>query len=400
MRYLGLQLEARMPWVERLPSGSYRGMYRLPNGQKRSAGTYSHKKHASDAAIEAEGVTKRPGWRDPRVGQITWADWHELWWRTRAIEPQTRASESSMVDVHIMPRWGDVALADITRHDVQAWVMTILSENVGTGDDPSYRTPATARRILNVFVSSLTAAVDAAVLVANPAVRIKLPPQPPGQQVFLTRDQYARLAAQVEGQDRAVLDMLVGAGLRWGELAGLHTHNLDLVAGMLTVADVTDGLEIKPYPKGRRLRRVPVLQWMVDELDVPDAKGCGLRHRGRRGCPSGLLFPAAEGGVRDDRNFSRRVLQPALEAAGLGRLGVSLHDLRHTYASWLAQDGVPLSRVAELLGHASTRTTEIYAHFAPVTHDDVATALRDPRGANVGQAAVSPGVTRLHAVQP
>lgn len=304
-------------WVEQLPSGRYRGMYRLPNGKKRSVGTFVHKKAARDAAVEAEGKTKRSGWRDPRAGRITWAEWHQIWWKARAIEPQTRSSEKSMVDVHIMPRWGSVALADITRLAVQDWVMEILTENVGTDDEPRYREPATGRRILNVLVSSLTAAVDAEVLPANPATGVKLPPLPPQEPVFFTKAQYAQLADQLTGQDRAVLDFLVGTGLRWGELAGLHIHNLDLVNGMVTVTDVTDGAEIKPYPKGRRKRRVPVLQWVVDELDVPQASGCGLKHRGRRGCPSGLLFPAAGGGVRDDRNFTRRVLQPALEAAGL-----------------------------------------------------------------------------------
>lgn len=234
-----------MPWVEVLPSGRYRGMYRLPNGQKRSVGTFVHKAAARDAVIEAEGKTKRACWRDPRDGRITWREWYQIWWKARAIEPQTRLSEKSMVDVHIMPRWGDVALADIRRHDIQAWVMGILSENVGTDDEPRTRAASTARRVLTPFASSLAAAVDAEVLAANPAVRIKLPTQPPGQQVFLTRAQYGQLASHVDGQDRAVLDFLVGTGLRWGELAGLHIHNLDLVKGVVTVADVTDGITRK-----------------------------------------------------------------------------------------------------------------------------------------------------------
>ena len=94
------------------------------------------------------------------------------------------------------------------------------------------------------------------------------------------------------------------------------------------------------------------------------------------------------------------MLRPALERAGLGERGVTLHDLRHTYASWLVQDGVPLTRVAGLLGHSSTRTTEIYAHFAPAEREDVARALRDPRGANVGQADAIGAFERLHLVTP
>ncbi|MDY7762782.1 hypothetical protein U0E18_31860, partial [Burkholderia pseudomallei] len=89
-----------MAWTEKLPSGRYRGAYRLPNGETRYSGTYDHKKAAKDAAIEDEGKVKRPGWRDPRVGLTTWGEWHSIWWPARSIEPQTRKSEASMVNNH------------------------------------------------------------------------------------------------------------------------------------------------------------------------------------------------------------------------------------------------------------------------------------------------------------
>ncbi|MFG6277969.1 tyrosine-type recombinase/integrase [Microbacterium sp. 5K110] len=388
-----------MAWTEKLPSGRYRARYRLPNGDAISLpGTFSHKKAARDAAIEAEGKVKRPDWRDPRAGLITWREWHDIWWPSRAIEPETRRTEAGVVAMHLMPRWGDKPLALITRQDVKAWATALIAENIGSEDAPRHRKPATARRYLNLFGSSLMAALDAELISENPAVRIKLPPNPPTDPVFLSREQYAALVAKVaDRQDRAVLDFLVGTGIRWGELAGLHIHNLDLRRGFVTVADVTDGREIKPYPKGRRIRRVPVLQWAVDELDVPEPTGCGLPHRHGK-CPSGLLFPAVQGGARDDRNFSQRILIPALKAAGLGDLGISLHDLRHTYASWLAQDGVPLGRIADLLGHASITTTEIYAHFLQPEASDIEHAMRSPHGANVEQAATIRGYTGLRVV--
>lgn len=387
-----------MAWTEKRASGRYRGMYRLPNGDRVTVGTFDHKKAARDAAIAAEGKVKRPDWRDPRAGLITWREWHDIWWPTRQIEPETRKTEAGMVANHLMPRWADEPLALITRQDVKAWGTSITTENVGTVDAPRYRKPSTARRILNIFVSSMTAALDAELITVHPAVRIKLPPNPPTDPVFLTRAQYAALVSKVPNQqDRAVLDFLAGTGLRWGELAGLHIHNLDLRNGVVIVADVTDGTEVKPYPKGGRQRRVPLLQWVVDELDVPEPTGCGLKHRHGH-CPSGLVFPAPRGGVREDRNFTHRVLHPAAEAAGLGGLGISLHDLRHTYASWLAQDGLPLGRIAELLGHASMRTTEIYAHFRPTVTNDIEHAMRSPRVADGGQTPTTSGFTGLRAV--
>lgn len=63
--------------------------------------------------------------------------------------------------------------------------------------------------------------------------------------------------------------------------------------------------------------------------------------------------------------------KPAVEAAGISNF--KWHDLRHTFASWLVQDGVPLDRVSKLLGHKSLAMTMRYAHLAPnQLHEDVA----------------------------
>lgn len=357
-------------------------------------------------AGEKESESRKPGWRDPKKGALPWAEWRTEWEKARVIEPSTKKNEAGMIDRWIAPYWDDRELVDITRHDVQAWVNEIREVNTRTGADgkpdeenPRYLATSSVRRILNIFVSSMSAATDAEVISANPSLRIKLPPIPEPHRVFLTREQYAALVAAIsDRRDQAVLDFLVGTGIRWGELAGLHLDALNLSDGMLTVRDVWDGESIKPYPKGRRQRHVPVLQWVVDRLELHPAPTCGLPHRAGSACRSALAFPSYDGGVRDDRNFTQRVLAPALKEAGLAHLGASLHDLRHTYASWLVQDGVSLSRVAELLGHASTSTTEIYAHLAPVTKKDVESALPDPSGANLAQTPVLARVTMLRRV--
>lgn len=380
-----------MGWVERRDSGQWQGKYRLPTGERRSAGTFSTKRAAQRAADEAEILARKPGALDPNAGKITWGEWVDEWWATREIEPTTDENESSMVRNHLRPYWGDVPLESITRVTVQGWATHAVRENIGTAEKPRYRATSSMRRYLNVFVSSLTAAVDHRLITENPAVKIKLPAATPTDPVFFTRDEYARLVAAVPMErDRRVLNFLVTTGLRWSEFAALHTHRVDLRHLYVTVADTTDGKEIKPYPKGRRQRHVPLQQWVVDGMSLPLARGCGVPHRRGERCPSGLVFPGERGRLRDDRNFYRQVFEPALRGAGLAHLGATIHDLRHTYASWLAQDGVPLGRIAELLGHASTSTTEIYAHFSrPYGVDDTARALTDPRGANGGQTSAA-----------
>ena len=68
-------------------------------------------------------------------------------------------------------------------------------------------------------------------------------------------------------------------------------------------------------------------------------------------------------------NFRNRVWYPAIEAAGIRRFPRRI--MRHTAASWLVQDGVPLYDVQALLGHESFATTQRYAHLAPDAHSRV-----------------------------
>jgi integrase len=68
--------------------------------------------------------------------------------------------------------------------------------------------------------------------------------------------------------------------------------------------------------------------------------------------------------------------KPALKVAGIADF--RWHDIRHTFASWLVQDGVPLDRVSKLLGHKSLTMTMRYAHLAPnQLHEDVALLTRN-----------------------
>jgi integrase len=81
------------------------------------------------------------------------------------------------------------------------------------------------------------------------------------------------------------------------------------------------------------------------------------------------VFPAPGGGPIDDGNFRDRVWNPAVKDSGIRKFPPRI--MRHTAASWLVQDGVPLYDVQALLGHESFATTMRYAHLAPDAHNKV-----------------------------
>jgi integrase/recombinase XerC len=150
----------------------------------------------------------------------------------------------------------------------------------------------------------------------------------------------------MELRDRALVELLYGAGLRVGELSALDVRDLDLHRGDVRVVGKGGKERVVPLPAATR-------QALAAYLDA----------RRRPGLLAEPLFtslrPRREGprrlGVRD----VRRVL--AARARGAGVVDrVHPHRLRHSYATHLLDMGADLREIQELLGHASLSTTEKY----------------------------------------
>lgn len=232
------------------------------------------------------------------------------------------------------------------------------------------------KRIVHLFSASMNAAVDAEVIPANPALRLKLQGGAPAQERFLTRDEYAAIWMQLPTvRDQLIADVLVNTGLRWGEAAGLHVARIDTERAFLRVVETYDQDEnkIKAYPKGKRIRDVPLVPELVEAFkDMPRKGACGVPHDSGR-CISPLALTTAEGHPLRNSNWASRVWVPAVKAAGVGH--VRIHDCRHTYASTLLQAGVSLAEVGRLLGHVSPQTTAKYSHLSETPSAAVLAAL-------------------------
>lgn len=144
-------------------------------------------------------------------------------------------------------------------------------------------------------------------------------------------------------RDRAVLEVLYGAGLRVGELCALDPDDLDLEQGMVRVR----------RGKGGKERRVPmgpaaveaVRAWLIERGDDPD----------------GPLFLNARGRRVSDRTV-RRLVERAGRGAGVPDLHP--HALRHSFATHLLDAGADLRAIQEMLGHSSLSTTQRYTHVS------------------------------------
>ncbi len=151
------------------------------------------------------------------------------------------------------------------------------------------------------------------------------------------------LQAPKNVKHRTMLSLIYACGLRRRELLYLKPTDIDSQRGLLTVRN----------SKGRKDRVVP-----ISERTVTMLKEYYKMYK-----PKVWLFEGQEAGERYSEASLSKVLKIALAAAGVKR-PATLHWLRHSYATHLLEAGTDLRYIQELLGHKSSRTTEIYTHVS------------------------------------
>lgn len=311
------------------------------------------KRVVTDWAADEEAKIRRGEWRDPRSGRVRFDGWRDRWLAARVVEATTMRGDKSILKVHINPQWETWRLGAITRLEVQAWVRRMQQDGAN---------PPTIRRAYNLFVSIMAAAVDEGLLNETPCRRIDLPRVMDKQPEWFTREQVDAIREHLPERHSAAVELMVWTGLRWGEMAGLRIKDVQWLRQRIQVVGAADqNGNWKEHPKSAKSRReVPVPQDVLALL-TPLAEGRD---------PEEQLF------ITTRRPYSgwsgsnwRDVWDEAVRLANAPPYGP--HALRHSAASWLVQDGVPLYDVQRLLGHESSQTTERYSHLKPDAHGAV-----------------------------
>src|SRR3954470_22586544 len=186
----------------------------------------------------------------------------------------------------------------------------------------------------------------------NPAAELELPRRRRALPKTLSPGEAERLIEAAAGttprslRDRALVELLYGAGLRVSEAVGLERASVDL-----------ENRLVRPMGKGAKERVVPIGREAADALRRYLARGrpyLDKRHRPE-------LFLNAKGGGLT-RAGALLLLRRLAATAGLEPERVHPHLLRHSFATHLLEGGADLRSVQEMLGHADLGTTELYTH--------------------------------------
>lgn len=305
-------------------------------------------------------------------------------WLQSSVKPsrssKTYRQYEQIVRLYISPAIGLKKLKSLTFGDCQAAVNSIVSRGLS---------PQTAVHVRNVLRRSLSVAMSRGLIKTNPVAGTEPPKmnlrekrafRPEEIRAFYTeafkRHEYKTKPGEFVFDYRlgAVLVFLTETGLRVSELLGLKDVDFDekvfRVARKLE-RSTGESWSVQPLKTKSSTRVVPMSETAKAALVV--WRGVQRREREKLGeywREHGFAFTAANGEPLFDRNL-QRTLDSILSAANLGHY--SLHDLRRTFGTTLANAGTPIHVVGSLMGHADIKTT--LNHYNTTFAEDKAKAV-------------------------
>jgi integrase/recombinase XerD len=256
-----------------------------------------------------------------------------------------RTVEAYRRDLSHLAAWLDRSPSEASADDLAAYVAQLRADGLA---------PTTIARRLAAVRSFFRHEMLLGARTDNPAASVELPKRRRTLPRTLSPAEVERLLDAAAGttpralRDRALAELLYGAGLRVSEAVSLDRQSVDL-----------ENRLVRCLGKGNKERVVPIGRAAVDALRRYLARGRPFLERRNRQ----ELFLNANGGALT-RAGAFFILRRLAEKAGLEPERIHPHLLRHSFATHLLEGGADLRAVQEMLGHADLATTELYTHVS------------------------------------
>ena len=261
----------------------------------------------------------------------------------RNLSPHTRRAYLSDVSQFAAHAGAQRPPAEWTSVDVRGFLAGLHGSR---GPATLGRKLASLRAFFGFLVREGVCALDPTDGIPAPRLPKRLPRPLPVDECMGLIDAVEHGPGAISLRDRALLELLYGAGLRVSELAGLDVRDVDLHRGDVRVSGKGGKQRVVPLPAAAR---AALVAW-IDSRRAPGLLAQPLFTALRRGATAPRRL-----GVRD----VRRIVASRARRGGVAS-HVHPHRLRHSYATHLLDMGADLREIQELLGHASLATTEKY----------------------------------------
>jgi len=248
------------------------------DGNERSK-TFDRKAEAQNHIGAVTTALSTGTYADPKRASVSFRVVAEEWFTIKAqnrsalkrLKPKTLVGYRRLLDVVVLPKWGQIKLKDIDHDAIQAWVWWLATDPAARQRPPKSteddNTPAglSAARVIQSFQvvdQVLRYAVRKHYIAANPADGAEQPRKSSREDVALSHDQVRQLA-EARAEVRAMVYVLAYGGMRYGELAAARVGDVDLTRRRIRVSRsvtyVTGDGHVEDDTKTHQDRTVPIL---------------------------------------------------------------------------------------------------------------------------------------------
>ncbi|MEX1248668.1 MAG: site-specific integrase [Anaerolineales bacterium] len=310
-----------------------------------------------------------------RGAKTTYGEFLTEWLETakQRLTIGTHYSYSQLAKKYIRPALGKIKLRELNPSVIQRFYNQKVAEGVGL---------RTVQKAHTVIHASLNAALKMGLIGRNPDDATQ-PPKPTHREMrFFNQAEVKRLlqtAKRLEDRNFALYFIAIVTGMRQGELLGLKWENVDLEKGILNVkfslTRLPGGSLKRQKPKTKSSERSVKLG--KDSIAVLKEQRQRLQREAERSNgywqETGHVFASSVGTPIDPTNLTRQ-FNHFLKVAGLTK--VRFHDLRHTAASLMLNNGVDVLVASRRLGHAKPSITlDVYGHLIPSVQAEAADVM-------------------------
>jgi integrase len=301
--------------------------------------------------------------------KITVGEWLDIWlnqYKKIDLKPSTWESYEVIIRNHLKPAIGALYLQDLRPEHLQK----LYNDKVNEG-----KSAQTIHHIHKVIHSALDQAIKNKLIINNVSEAVTLPKIKRKEIKVLTIEEQEKFLEVIK-EDRLgpAFLMLLGTGMRRGELLALTWQDIDFEKGTVFIRRNMVWTKEGPVfqePKTEKSKRI---------IPLPSAVLESLKKHRERMFQEGFygldkqVFCSATGTYIIPRNFNRKY-QELCKKAGIS---INLHALRHTFATRLLEAGENLKVVQELLGHARVSTTaDIYSHVSQDIKKEAVNKIND-----------------------
>lgn len=270
-------------------------------------------------------------------------------------KPNTHYQYGSVMDLYVLPDLGHYKLDEINTPMIQRWVNSFKERKLSA---------STVRNAYARLKFVLDTAVSWHYITSNPAIGVKLPKLKPSVDHSYTIEEAQQLLAACEDwRLKALIWTMILLGMRRGEALGLVWRDYDRKAGTIKVSqqiqEIDGKVVISPTPKNDQTRTLPLTPGLEQLYQALWTERQDERRLIEDWKEHGLIFPSNVGTPLAPSNFNR-AFTALCKRAGVRK--IRIHDMRHTTATLLGEQGEQEAVIAALLGHTPATITRRYAH--------------------------------------